>query len=316
MPQNNFLSQFAATPLYNTKAVAQETGVPADTFRAWERRYGVPHPHRTEGGHRLYSERDIAIIRWLRDRTEEGLTISQAIALMSNGSDANLSWLDAAVDTEPHSWSRLKTQLIAAFGDFDDKRAEKIIGEAFALYPLDDVFFRLVQPVMDQVGEQLQNGKISTIVEHFASQFIRRKLASILNTYSITDGRGLIIIGCAPSEQYDLGMLLLSVLLVRHGWHVIYLGPQVPLGDLVDTIQYIQPDMICLDASSHQSALELVEAGRIFSTLAPPSPYFAYSGRAFTQNPLLVQKVSGIFLGQDAQVAIDKINAVLGGTDH
>lgn len=316
MPQQNFLSQFSATPLYNTKAVAQETGVPADTFRAWERRYGVPHPHRTEGGHRLYSERDIAIIRWLRDRTEEGLTISQAIALMSNGSDANLSWLDAAVDTEPHSWTRLKTQLISAFGDFDDKRAEKIMGEAFALYPLDDVFFRLMQPVINEISEQLQQGKLSVIAEHFATQFIRRKLASILNTYHITDGRGLLMMGCAPSEPYDLVMLLLSVLLVRHGWHVIYLGPHVPLEDLVNTVQYLQPDMICLDASSNQTALELVEVGRVFATLAPPAPHFAYSGRVFNQNPLLIQKVTGVFLGPDIQGAVDKINEVLGSSTH
>jgi hypothetical protein len=124
------------------------------------------------------------------------------------------------------------------------------------------------------------------------------------------------MIGCAPSEPYDLGMLLLSVLLVRHGWHVIYLGPQVPLEDLVDTVQYLQPDMICLDASSNQAALELVEVGRVFATLAPPSPQFAYSGRVFNQNPLLIQEVTGVFLGTDIQGAIDKINAVLGSSTH
>ncbi len=318
MPQQNFLAQFAATPLYNTKAVAQETGVPADTFRAWERRYGVPHPHRTEGGHRLYSERDIAIIRWLRDRTEEGLTISQAIALMSNsnGTDVNLSWIDAAVDTEPHSWTRLKTQLLGAFSDFDDKRAEKIIGEAFALYSLDDVFFKLLQPVMGELLETLKQGKISTIAEHFATQFIRRKLASILNTYSITDGRGLILIGCAPSEAYDLGILLLSVLLVRHGWHVIYLGPQVPLEGLLDTVQYLHPDMVYLDASSSQTALELTEIGRVLGNIPPPAPYIAYGGHAFAESPSLVQKVTGLFLGPTAESAIEKINATLSGTPH
>ena len=55
MAVQQVLSQFSTTPLFNTKAVSQETGVPADTFRAWERRYGVPRPQRTEGGHRLYS---------------------------------------------------------------------------------------------------------------------------------------------------------------------------------------------------------------------------------------------------------------------
>src|SRR5512138_3226895 len=84
MAQSPSLAQFSTAPVFNTKAVARETGVPADTFRAWERRYGVPRPQRTAGGHLLYSERDIAMIRWLRDRTNDGVNISHAVMLLSN----------------------------------------------------------------------------------------------------------------------------------------------------------------------------------------------------------------------------------------
>lgn len=311
MASQNFLTQFSNIPLYNTKAVAQETGVPADTFRAWERRYGVPRPHRTDGGHRLYSERDIAIIRWLRDRTAEGLTISQAIALMANGNDTNLSWLDTAVDTEPHSWERLNSQFLAALTDYDEKRAERIIGEAFALYPLDDVFFKLIQPTMIEIGEQWHQGKITVTVEHFATQFMRRKLSSILNTYTITEGRGLLVVGCAPTEQHDLGALLLAVLLVRHGWQVIYLGSQVPLKDLVDTIQRLQPDMVCMSASVIETALELVDVGRVITKLPPPCPHFGFGGRAFNTNTALVNKIPGVFLGKNAQEAVETVAEVL-----
>ncbi len=307
MATQGFLTQFSDIPIYNTKAVAQETGVPADTFRAWERRYGVPRPHRTEGGHRLYSERDIAVIRWLRDRTAEGMTISQAVALMISGSDSNLAWLDTAIDTEPHSWERLNSQLLAALLDYDERRAERIMGEAFALYPLDDVFSKLIQPTMVEIGEQWHQGKITVTVEHFATQFVRRKLSSILNTYSISEGRGLLVVGCAPSEQHDLGALLLAVSLVRHGWQVLYLGPQVPLKDLLDTIQRIQPDMVCLSASTVETALELVEIGRVITRLTPPAPYFGFGGRAFTVNGMLKHKVPGLYLGDTAQEGLDVI---------
>src|SRR4249919_2127479 len=87
MAQPPLLAQLSTAPVFNTKAVARETGVPADTFRAWERRYGIPRPQRTPGGHRLYSERDIRIIRWLRDRTDEGVNISHAVMLLSNTLD-------------------------------------------------------------------------------------------------------------------------------------------------------------------------------------------------------------------------------------
>lgn len=312
MAQQHFLSQFSDKPRYNTKAVAQETGVPADTFRAWERRYGVPQPQRTEGGHRLYSERDIATIRWLRDRTAEGLTISQAIALMSDGSESNLSWLNTAVDTEPHTWDRLRSRLFSALVDFDSTRSEQILGEAFALYPLEEVFLRLIQPTMVDIGESWHNGRLSVTAEHFATQFVRRKLAGLFNTYNVTDGRGLLLVGCAPSEQHDLGALMLAVFLVRHGWQVIYLGPEIPLRDMLDTIRHLQPDLVCMSASTTETAMQLLELGRAVQVLPPPVPLYGYGGRAFNLNPILTQRMPGNFLGKDAQEAVETVTELLG----
>ena len=76
------LERYSDTPLFNTKAVVQQTGVPAPTLRAWERRYTILSPYRTNNAYRLYSERDIARIRWLKARVDAGMTISQAIALL------------------------------------------------------------------------------------------------------------------------------------------------------------------------------------------------------------------------------------------
>jgi MerR family transcriptional regulator, light-induced transcriptional regulator len=81
------LEQYAATPLFNTKAVVQQTGVPAPTLRAWERRYDILSPERSNNDYRLYSERDIATIRWLKERVDEGMAISQAIVLLRHMSE-------------------------------------------------------------------------------------------------------------------------------------------------------------------------------------------------------------------------------------
>ncbi len=66
-------------PTFNLKAVVRETGLKPDTLRAWERRYGLPEPDRTEGGHRLYSQEDIEILKWLIGRQDEGMSISRAV---------------------------------------------------------------------------------------------------------------------------------------------------------------------------------------------------------------------------------------------
>lgn len=75
------LARYSDTPLYNTKAVVQQTGVQAATLRAWERRYELLAPQRAGNAYRFYSERDVATIRWLKSRVDGGMAISQAVAL-------------------------------------------------------------------------------------------------------------------------------------------------------------------------------------------------------------------------------------------
>src|SRR5215208_7309322 len=88
-PQMN--PMYSTTPAFNLKVVLKETGLAADTLRAWERRYGLPIPQRSAGGHRLYSQRDIETIKWLLKRQAEGLSISRAVDLwneqLASGSD-------------------------------------------------------------------------------------------------------------------------------------------------------------------------------------------------------------------------------------
>src|SRR5919112_4416454 len=90
------------TPSFNLKVVLKETGIAADTLRAWERRYGLPMPQRSAGGHRLYSQRDIETIKWLMKRQEDGLSISRAVDLWN---EQVASGTDPLADLAPASSS-------------------------------------------------------------------------------------------------------------------------------------------------------------------------------------------------------------------
>lgn len=74
------IADFSDAPKYTIKIVCAQTGIRAVTLRAWERRYGLLTPRRTEGNYRLYSERDVAVLRWLKGRVDGGLSISRAAA--------------------------------------------------------------------------------------------------------------------------------------------------------------------------------------------------------------------------------------------
>jgi methanogenic corrinoid protein MtbC1 len=302
MAQPPPLAQLSGSPVFNTKAVARETRVPADTFRAWERRYGVPRPQRTGGGHRLYSERDIAIIRWLRDRTDEGVNISHAVMLLTDT-------LDTATDipagnSEARALAQLIDEIVLALANFDAVQADRLLGEAFSIYPLEQVLLELIQPAMIEIGERWHRGEINVAAEHFATQFVRRKLASLLSLFEGVAHRATIVVGCAPGEMHDLGVLLLSLFLVRRGWHVIYLGPQVPLFDLLETIDTVKPGLVCLSATTMETALELIPVARKLRE-AHPQLHVGYGGRVFNLNPELRGSMPGIFLGRDARESVE-----------
>src|SRR5512136_3126567 len=82
-------------PLYNIGVVARMTGVSMATLRAWERRYRFPESERTAGGHRLYSEKDVLRLRWVKDRIDEGMQTAQAInALRHQEQNGNLTLVE------------------------------------------------------------------------------------------------------------------------------------------------------------------------------------------------------------------------------
>jgi methanogenic corrinoid protein MtbC1 len=281
--------------------------VPPDTFRAWERRYGVPRPQRTPGGHRLYSERDIAIIRWLRDRTEEGMNISHAVMLLMSVLEANES---APASNESRSLAMMTDELINALTSFDASTAERTISEAFALYPFEEVLINLVQPSMIEIGERWHRGEINVAAEHFATEYVRRKMASLLNVFENNAQRETIVVGCAPDELHDIGILFASLFLVRRGWHVVYLGAQVPLPDLIEAVEAVSPTLVCLSASTLETVPGLVECARAIQQRYP-HVRFGYGGRIFNQNPELRGNVPGTFLGQDARSLTDMVTSLM-----
>jgi MerR family transcriptional regulator, light-induced transcriptional regulator len=81
-------------PKFTIKAVASQTGIRPVTLRAWERRHEVLTPHRADNRYRLYSERDVAILRWLKSRVDGGISISNAVSELRSLSSIN-AWPEA-----------------------------------------------------------------------------------------------------------------------------------------------------------------------------------------------------------------------------
>jgi DNA-binding transcriptional MerR regulator len=319
-------------PVYNTRAVVQRTGVPADTFRAWERRYGLPRPSRTAGNQRLYSERDVATIGWLRDRTKEGLTISQAVALFRSEEESTLPppVAEAIAPGERGAHRALpavhvdrlgayRDEIVEALVAFDAARADRSVEEAIALLPVEDVCLHVLQAVLVEIGERWVRGEVGISAEHYASHFVMRKLGTLFNLSRPEAGRGPLVAACLEGELHEVGLLLTCLFLSRRGYHIVYLGANLPLADLLQTVERIRPALVLLSTSTWQGAQELIaashELGRIGQTQGHRvgRPMVGFGGNVFVHDPDLREKVHGVFLGRNADEAIAAVDQVVGG---
>jgi methanogenic corrinoid protein MtbC1 len=311
-----FLEELDNQPIYNIKAVVEATGLPAATLRAWERRYGALAPGRTDSGYRLYSANDIATLQWLKQRVGEGMSISQALALLSRSQKDSQS--QPAADHRPETWQGLsggREALLQALLQFDEGHADQVLGEAFAAYGLEPVAEHLIAPAMAQVGDLWHRGEASTAAEHFASNFLRRKLDAIINAAPKPESGRLIVMGCAPNDWHELGLQLIHLLLRRRGLHSLYLGQNVPVDQFIEEMARLRPIMVIISAALAETAPGVAALGEAVARMEPPRPIFAYGGHIFNTEPHLRAGIPGIFLGESARAAADYVSALVAQAD-
>ncbi len=313
------LTEFAGDPVYNMKAVEQQTGISAATLRAWERRYRLVEPKRTVSGYRLYSDRDVALLHWVQQRMAEGLTVSRVVAMLevvhSAGETLFIEDAPASTSTPPPDSptppASLIQPLVMALIDLDGERADEVMEQAFALYTMPSVYVDIIAPTLIEIGEAWHRGEIFISTEHFATTYLRGRLLALLQAYANRPDMPTLFVGCAPNERHEIGALIFAVMLRQQGYNVIYLGQDLPIEDVVEAALHEHPAMLCLSASNPQTALALKNVQPLFDAASQPAPIFGYAGRAFDLDPDLRRQVRGHYLGADPRDALGLVHTLL-----
>lgn len=300
-------------PVYTIKTVVQETGIPPATLRAWERRYGVLSPGRSDGGYRLFSERDIAVLRWLKRQVDSGVSISRAAVLLGLRDPAGeavqgapttvgqASKTDALSASGVHNPAAIAEALLEVLLAFREPQAEVILSEAFALYPVEVVAEEIMAPLLTEVGERWHRGEVTIVQEHFITGFLRRRLLVLFQAANLPAAGPLAITASAPAEWHDLGILMVSLALRRQGWRVILLGQNVPVESLLDEVRRLHPNLVCLSATSGESIEALRQVYEAVRDMPEPRPQLVFGGRAFNLRPELRSAFPGAYLGASAR---------------
>ncbi|MFE1411296.1 B12-binding domain-containing protein [Streptomyces sp. NPDC085524] len=148
-----------------------------------------------------------------------------------------------------------------------DALAEEVWGSVMALdepaavgsvlRALDDgvgpesVLLEVIGRVQGRVGEEWAANRISVAQEHAATAMNERAVAALaLHPAARTEPRrGRITVACVDGEWHALPARLLAEVLRVRGWHVDYLGAQVPTPHLIAHVHRTGPDVVALSSS-------------------------------------------------------------------
>ena len=235
---------------------ARRVGVKPELLRAWERRYELLQPLRSDGGFRLYTEADAERVMRMRRALDEGLSAAEAarVALASDSPERPAE--DAG------------ERLYAAIESYDEPGLHAVLDESLAALGIEVVLRDVILPTLRRVGLAWEQGTLEIGHEHFASNLMRGRLLALARLW----GRGggpLAVLACAPGEAHDISLIAFGLVLRSHGWRILFLGADTPFATLTQTAERTRPALAVL-ASFDPGLLEAAQAPlRRLAKIAP-----------------------------------------------
>ena len=238
---------------YPIKVVSQMTGLSAFVIRAWEKRYNVVIPSRTDTNRRLYSEDDIEKLRLLNEAVQKGhniggiakLSIKELRAVLERKQNSLAMMNESSVDMLSDVDSIINSS-IETIKAYDAKTLETLLLKASSKMSQPLLIENLIIPLVYKIGDMWHDGTIRVANEHLASSVIRSFLTNLIEQYIPTENAPIIISATPRGQDHELGALIAAVVAASAGWKVIYLGPNLPVEEIAAVTDNLEAKAVAL----------------------------------------------------------------------
>jgi DNA-binding transcriptional MerR regulator/methylmalonyl-CoA mutase cobalamin-binding subunit len=227
--------------LYPIRTVSSLTGINAITLRAWERRYGLVKPVRTDGGHRAYTRDDIDRLHRILALVGGGVAIGQVRQALSAGA------VERKGDSGP--WEGYRARMTAAIAQFDEPRLEDVYEEMLSMHPSERVTREALLPLLVALGKRWLGARGGIAEEHFFAVFLRNKLGARFHHRSRAAEGPRLLVACLPGEHHEVGLLLFALAAHDQGYRPILLGADMPLDEVGYAARRAQADAVVMSGS-------------------------------------------------------------------
>jgi MerR family transcriptional regulator, light-induced transcriptional regulator len=230
--------------LFRIGELSYRVGVSPDLLRAWERRYGLLQPSRSDAGYRLYSERDEWRVRLMQHKLWTGLSTAEAareVLRMEAGGES----LHGSVATP----GELGRELGEALEAFDEDRAHDLLDRLLGVHGLERAIRDALMPYLADLGDRWARNEVSVAQEHFASRFIEARMLALARGWNRGPGHRAVL-ACPTGEEHTLPLVCFGLILRNRGWRNVYLGADTPPSSVHLAADTVDADVVVLAAVS------------------------------------------------------------------
>lgn len=216
---------------YPIRTVAEKTGLSVHTIRAWEKRYGVLDPVRTETNRRMYRDADIGRLILLQRAVEAG----HSIGTISGLSDDELGQIGGTLKsggTVDGTDTDYLGECRHAMLQLDAEAFEDSLVRASTVLGVDGLLAGVVVPLLGELGQGWEAGSVRIAHEHLATALLRTQLERIRLSLPAPHKARRLLVTTPRGQMHELGALIVAVAAARDGWHVSYLGPNLPAEEI------------------------------------------------------------------------------------
>jgi MerR family transcriptional regulator, light-induced transcriptional regulator len=185
------------------------------------------------------------------------------------------------------------------------RASEIVLGAAASGITLPDIYVRILQPAMQELGRRYENGQATGFDQQFAATVTRRIMTRLHADAPRGQRRSRSIAACVEGDQHDAGIAMLSDLMDLDGWDAYCAGPNVPTRDLLITIERRKPDVVALSAAMLDGLLPVADVvAALRSSEALAGTRIMVGGQLFNEDSHLWRKVGADGYARDATDAV------------
>jgi DNA-binding transcriptional MerR regulator len=226
------------------------SGVKAHTIRMWEQRFQMFEPRRTPGNIRYYNDSDLKKLLNLSFLTQQGYKVS-VLARMSED-ELSRRVVDLSL-TCTGDESRIQS-LTMHMLQLNETGFTQLLSVFIRESGLERVMLDIVFPFFRAIGFMWQTGTITPAHEHFITHLIRQKLIVSIDQMDFVQRENAkrYLLFLPEGEFHELGLLFAHYVIRSRGHETIYLGANVPYGDLKTVYATYKPQAILCILTSAQ----------------------------------------------------------------